>query len=115
MNCIHPLLLLRREGNEQNKRDLAEMSRRLKEYVDNGREVGHCEVGARARVGEALIISEPQIRFAVPIKGIHYLGYLDEWGPAEHELPPSKPLPEIDEKLKRIQQAWVSLVVEGKG
>jgi hypothetical protein len=66
-------------------------------------------------VGEALIISEPQIRFAVPIKVIHYPDYLDERGQVEYELPPSKPLSEMDKKLKRIQEAGESLVAKGEG
>jgi len=66
-------------------------------------------------IGEALLISEPQIRFAVPIKVIHYPDYLDERGRIEYDLPPSKPLSEMDEKLKRIQQAGESLVAKGEG
>ena len=66
-------------------------------------------------IGEALLISEPQIRFAVPIKVIHYPNYLDERGRVEYDLPPSKPLSEMDEKLRRIQQAGESLVAKGEG
>ena len=66
-------------------------------------------------VGEALLISEPQIRFAVPIKVIHYPDYLDERGRVEYDLPPSKPLSDMDEKLRRIQQAGESLAAEGEG
>lgn len=66
-------------------------------------------------VGEALLISEPQIRFAVPIKVIHYPDYLDERGRVEYNLPPSKPLSAMDEKLRRIQQAGESLVAKGEG
>jgi len=66
-------------------------------------------------VGEALLISEPQIRFAVPIKVIHYPEYLEERGTAEYDLPPSKPLSEMDEKLRRIQVAGESLAAKGKG
>jgi len=65
-------------------------------------------------VGEALLISEPQIRFAVPIKVIHYPNYLEERGSVEYDLPPSKPLSEMDEKLKRIKQAGESLVKKGE-
>jgi len=65
-------------------------------------------------VGEALLISEPQIRFAVPIKVIHYPDYLDERGRVEYDLSPSKPLSEMDERLRRIQQAGESLVTEGE-
>jgi len=63
-------------------------------------------------VGEALLISEPQIRFAVPIKVFHYPEYLDERGKVEYELSPSKPLSEMDEKLKRIHMAGESLVAK---
>ncbi len=66
-------------------------------------------------VGEALLISEPQIRFAVPIKVIHYPDYLDERGRVEYDLPPSKPLSEMDEKLRRIQQAGESLAAKSEG
>jgi DNA helicase HerA-like ATPase len=66
-------------------------------------------------VGEALLISEPQIRFAVPIKVIHYPDYLDERGRVEYNLSPSKPLSAMDEKLKRIRQAGKSLVAKGEG
>jgi len=65
-------------------------------------------------VGEALLISEPQIRFAVPIKVIHYPKYLEERGKVDYDLPPSKPLSEMDEKLKRIQQAGESLIRKGE-
>ena len=65
-------------------------------------------------VGEALLISEPKIRFAVPIKVIHYPEYLDERGKVDYELPPSKPLSEIDEKLRRIHEAGESIVTKGE-
>ena len=63
-------------------------------------------------IGEALLISEPQIRFAVPIKVIHYPDYLQQRGTAEYDLPPSKPLSEMDEKLKRIKSAGEFLAAE---
>lgn len=63
-------------------------------------------------IGEALLISEPQIRFAVPIKVIHYPDYLKQRGNAEYDLPPSKPLSEMDEKLKRIKSAGEFLAAE---
>jgi len=63
-------------------------------------------------IGEALLISEPQIRFAVPIKVIHYPDYLQQRGKAEYDLPVSKPLSEMDEKLKRIKAAGESLAAE---
>ncbi len=63
-------------------------------------------------IGEAMLISEPQIRFAVPIKVIHYPDYLKQRGKAEYDLPPSKPLSEMDEKLKRIKSAGAFLADE---
>jgi len=66
-------------------------------------------------VGEALLISEPKIRFAVPIKVIHYPEYLEERGKVDYDLPPSKSLSEMDENLKRIRQAGESLVAKGEG
>jgi len=65
-------------------------------------------------VGEALLISEPQIRFAVPLKVIHYPDYLKERGKAEYDLPPSKPLSEMDEKLRRLKVAGESLAAGDK-
>jgi DNA helicase HerA-like ATPase len=63
-------------------------------------------------IGEALLISEPQIRFAVPIKVVHYPDYLKQRGKAEYDLPVSKPLSEMDEKLKRLKAAGESLAAE---
>ncbi len=60
-------------------------------------------------VGEALLISEPQIRFAVPLKVIHYPDYLKERGKAEYDLPPSTSLSEMDEKMRRLKEAGESL------
>jgi DNA helicase HerA-like ATPase len=60
-------------------------------------------------IGEALLISEPQIRFAVPIKVIHYPDYLRERGQAEYGLPQSKTLSKIDENLKSLKVAGESL------
>lgn len=56
-------------------------------------------------VGEALLISEPKIRFAVPIKVIHYPEYLDERGKVDYKLSASKPLSEMDERLKKLREA----------
>jgi len=55
-------------------------------------------------VGEALLISEPKIRFAVPIKVTHYPDYLEKRGTVNYDLPPSKTLSEMDEKIKRLRQ-----------
>jgi len=56
-------------------------------------------------VGEALLISEPKIRFAVPIKVIHYPEYIDERGKVDYKLSASKPLSEMDERLKKLREA----------
>jgi DNA helicase HerA-like ATPase len=63
-------------------------------------------------IGEALLISEPQIRFAVPIKVIHYPDYLKQRGKAEYDLPASKPLSEMDENLKRLKAVGAYLTAE---
>ncbi len=42
-------------------------------------------------VGEALLISEPKIKFAVPIKVIHYPDYLEKRGKVDYGLPASPP------------------------
>jgi DNA helicase HerA-like ATPase len=65
-------------------------------------------------VGEALLISEPQIRFAVPIKVIHYPDYVKKRGKAEYNLPMSKPLSEMDENLKRLKATGESLAAGDK-
>jgi hypothetical protein len=65
-------------------------------------------------IGEALLISEPQIRFAVPLKVLHYPDYLKTRGKADYNLPPSKPLSEMDERLKRLKAAGESLAADGK-
>ncbi len=61
-------------------------------------------------VGEALLISEPKIRFAVPIKVIHYPEYLDERGKVDYKLPPSKSLSGMGEQLRRIRRAGEDFV-----
>jgi DNA helicase HerA-like ATPase len=53
-------------------------------------------------VGEALLISEPKIKFAVPIKVAHYPEYLDKRGKAEYGLPDTPRLSEMDERLKQL-------------
>jgi len=60
-------------------------------------------------IGEALLISEPKIRFAVPIKVTHYPEYLESRGKVDYGLQPSKSLSEMDEKIRRLQEAGVSL------
>jgi len=54
-------------------------------------------------VGEALLISEPKIRFAVPIKVKHYPEYLDERGKGDYELPESQSLSDIEKRLKQLR------------
>src|SRR3989304_2539630 len=53
-------------------------------------------------VGEALLISEPKIKFAVPIKVAHYPEYLDKRGKADYGLPDSPRLSEMDDRLKQL-------------
>ena len=53
-------------------------------------------------VGEALLISEPKIKFAVPVKVAHFPEYLDKLGKADYELPDCSKLSEMDERLRRL-------------
>jgi DNA helicase HerA-like ATPase len=53
-------------------------------------------------VGEALLISEPKIKFAVPIKVTHYPEYLEKRGSADYKLPDSSRLSEMDDRLKQL-------------
>jgi DNA helicase HerA-like ATPase len=53
-------------------------------------------------VGEALLISEPKIKFAVPIKVTHYPEYLDKHSRVDYGLPDSPKLVQMDERLKRL-------------
>jgi DNA helicase HerA-like ATPase len=53
-------------------------------------------------VGEALLISEPKIKFAVPIKVSHYPEYLAKHPPVDYGLSDSQKLLEIDQQLKRL-------------
>ncbi len=53
-------------------------------------------------VGEALLISEPKIKFAVPIKVTHYPEYLDERGQKDYGLPESQQLSDMEKRLKRL-------------
>ena len=63
-------------------------------------------------IGEALLISEPQIRFAVPIKVIHYPDYLKTREKVDYNLAPSEHLSEMDAKLKRLKAVGKSLTSE---
>ena len=56
-------------------------------------------------IGEALLISEPKIRFAVPIKVTHYPEYFENKGGIDYGLPASKPLDEMEGNLRRILKA----------
>ena len=53
-------------------------------------------------VGEALLISEPKIRFAVPIKVTHYPEYLNEKGKKDYGLPESEKLLDMEKRLKQL-------------
>ena len=55
-------------------------------------------------VEEALLISEPKTRFSVPIKVTHYPGYLDEREKIGYELPESRTLSRMDERLRTIRR-----------
>jgi DNA helicase HerA-like ATPase len=54
-------------------------------------------------VGEALLISEPKIKFAVPIKVTHYPEYLDKRPNTGYALPDCSRLSEMDERLRRLR------------
>ncbi len=61
-------------------------------------------------IGEALLISEPKIRFAVPIMITYYPEYLDERSVEDYGLPESKQLSAMDKQLKQLsEQKSVSL------
>jgi len=53
-------------------------------------------------VGEALLISEPKIKFAVPIKVTHYPDYLEKQGKVDYGLPSSPTLSDMDARLKQL-------------
>jgi len=63
-------------------------------------------------VGEALLISEPKIRFAVPIKVTHYPEYLGKEGKVDYGLQPSRPHSEMDEKLKKLKEIGETVIQE---
>jgi len=54
-------------------------------------------------VGEALLISEPKIKFAVPVKVAHYPTYLVKRGKADYALPDVPGLSEMDDRLKQLR------------
>ena len=55
-------------------------------------------------VGEALLISEPKIRFAVPIKVTHYPEYLDDREKEDYGLPESPRLSNMEKRLKHLSR-----------
>jgi len=55
-------------------------------------------------VGEALLISEPKIRFAVPIKVAHYPEYVAKGGKEDYGLPESQRLLDMEKRLKQLSQ-----------
>jgi DNA helicase HerA-like ATPase len=55
-------------------------------------------------VGEALLISEPKIRFAVPIKVTHYPEYLEKKEKVDYGLQPSRSYSEMNEKLQKMRE-----------
>jgi DNA helicase HerA-like ATPase len=56
-------------------------------------------------IGEALLISEPKIRFAVPVKVLHYPEYLERSTPVDYNLPSSETFSKMDESLKQLRNA----------
>jgi hypothetical protein len=60
-------------------------------------------------IGEALLISEPKIRFAVPIKVMHYPEYLEQRGAEDYGLPESPVHRRIDEHLRKLSQQGKSI------
>ena len=64
-------------------------------------------------VGEALLISEPKIRFAVPTKVTHYPEYVEKKGKVDYGLQPSKSHSEMDEKLRKLREIGGTIVQEG--
>jgi len=64
-------------------------------------------------VGEALLISEPKIRFAVPIKVTHYPEYLEKKGKVDYGLQPSKAYSEMDARLKKLREIGGAVTQEG--
>jgi hypothetical protein len=53
-------------------------------------------------VGEALIISESKIRFAVPVKVTHYPEYLDKRRKEDYNLPDSQALSDVEKRFKQL-------------
>lgn len=53
-------------------------------------------------VGEALLISEPKIKFAVPVKVAHFPEYLEKLGKAEYNLPECSNLVDMETRLRNL-------------
>lgn len=53
-------------------------------------------------VGEALLISEPKIKFAVPIKVMHYPEYLGKKGKVDYALPEAQNFSEMEKRIKKV-------------
>ena len=53
-------------------------------------------------VGEALLISEPKMKFAVPVKVVHYPEYLKRRGHSDYGLD-SPPLDKMDNRLRKLR------------
>ena len=61
-------------------------------------------------VGEALLVSEPKRKFAVPVKVTHYPEYLKTLGKTDYGFPDCSKLSEIGERLRKLnEQGKVSL------
>ena len=55
-------------------------------------------------VGEALLISEPKIKFAIPKKVTPYPEYLKNHSKVDYGLPASPTLSKMDERLKQLSK-----------
>lgn len=60
-------------------------------------------------IGEALLISEPKIRFAVPIKVLHYPEYLEQRGTHDYGLRESSVLSHMEKRLKELGKQETTL------
>ena len=50
-----------------------------------------------------MLISEPKIKFAVPVKVSHYPEYLAKRGKADYALPDAPGLSDMDARLKQLR------------
>lgn len=53
-------------------------------------------------IGEALLISEPKIRFAVPMKVKYHPEYLEKRRKKDYGLPESRKLSDMERRLKAL-------------